>query len=109
MFDTQTATMVSNNPLLVRTDLLDRETAAQKAEQTLKIMFHNGELHIPEPWTNDLGEEIVPWTAEDGDAFACYMDILGLNGRTLNDSMKWETRHKRRETRRIQREESPQE
>lgn len=105
MFDTVTGSMVSNNPLLTRRNLLDRETAAEQAALNLKIMAHNGELHIPEAWINDLEEQIIPWGPEDGDVFDCYMDILGLNGRAPADSMKWETRNKRRETRRSQREE----
>lgn len=100
-----TGAIVDGNPLLVRTDRSDREIAAERATLNLKIMHHNGELHIPQPWTNDLGEQITPWCPEEGDAFVCYMDILGLNGRPLADSMKWETRNRRRAARRSQREE----
>lgn len=56
----------------------------------LQLMVELGELRIPEPWINDRGQVQVPWCEDaDGDVLACYMDILGLNGRPIRTAIGW--------------------
>lgn len=93
-----TGAIISNNALLVREDLLARLTAAERATYNLQIMHHNGELEVPGPWVNDMGEKVVAWSEQDGNALECYLDMLGLNGRQPTDSMTWNSREHRRRT-----------
>ena len=68
----------------------DRDAAAIA---NLEIMIANGELHFPEPWTTDAGHVRQSWDPEaDGDLLACYMDILGLNGRAPAAPPDWRGR-----------------
>lgn len=62
------------------------EHTKQRAIRVLKIMEHNGELHYPEPWVDDKGNIIIPWGDGDGALLDCWMDMLGLNGRPMNDT-----------------------
>lgn len=57
------------------------------ATQVLQEMADAGELHIPAPWTNDRGERVIAWDMDaDGSALACYLDMLGLNGRNIRSN-----------------------
>jgi hypothetical protein len=58
---------------------MNRQTI-DAAIYNLQIMDHNGELQLPQPWTNDKGDTQIPWDVEThGPVLACYMNMLGLD------------------------------
>jgi hypothetical protein len=57
---------------------MDQQTI-DAAVYNLMIMDHNGELELPQPWTNSKGDAIVAWTDDDGPVLTCYLNMLGLD------------------------------
>lgn len=75
---------VSNASVLQRYRL--DEGTRERAIRVLKIMEHNGELEYPASWVDDKGTIVRPWKPGDGSVLECWMDMLGLNGRPMNDT-----------------------
>lgn len=75
---------VSNTSVLQRYRM--NPDTRRRAIRVLRIMEHNGELHYPAAWEDDKGNLIVPWGDGDGALIECWMDMLGLNGRPMNDT-----------------------
>lgn len=72
-----TSEMERGLTLLARLPVEDTVKAA--AIRNLKVMAHNGELRLPEPWEDAAGNTYTPWNVEkDGSLLACYLDMLGL-------------------------------
>lgn len=68
------------------------------AIEVLQSYHAAGQLQIPQPWINDKGELFCGWDEErDGDALACFMDILGLNGRYVVENTSLTAAQRNRE------------
>lgn len=52
--------------------------------EILRGMDAAGQLRLPAPWINEDGQLLPSWDIDaNGDTFACYLDMLGLNGRPI--------------------------
>lgn len=58
------------------------QAMADEAICTLQHLIEQGRIGFPQPWTNRHGHTVISWDPDtDGDVLACYLDMLGLNGR----------------------------
>lgn len=66
---------------------VDHRARDGQAIEVLRSYYERGHLQIPDPWINERGGLVASWDEQlDGDAFACYLDILGLNGRPIREN-----------------------
>lgn len=74
--------------LLLRGDELILVNYASKALRRLKSMHSRGLLQPVSAWTNTEGQQVTAWSDSDGSVLDCYVDMLGLNGRTMRTSSR---------------------